>query len=186
LNFLQYDANLVGGSQLGNLPRESERGNRMSNAEDIGLIRALMGRVEALEDERAIHDTLVRYGFAVDSDDADATASLYSEDCEIDIDAVAIMKGREGARGIVTSPGHQAILPRCAHIIGPFVISLDGERATATGYQTVFVTEGRTNVWRQSYGRWGLQKRRGRWEIVRRLSRRVGHPEAQQVLAGGL
>ena len=41
-------------------------------------VRELTRRVQALEDERAICRTLVRYGFAVDSDDPEATAALYT------------------------------------------------------------------------------------------------------------
>ena len=86
-------------------------------------------------------------------------ANIYTEDTHIDIDGVAFMDGREQARGIVTSPAHQGIMPNCAHVMGPFVIQLDGKKATATGYATVYVKEdGQVRVWRQSYGRWTLRK----------------------------
>jgi uncharacterized protein (TIGR02246 family) len=151
------------------------------------MLAALLARVEALEDERAVHDTLVRYGFAVDSDEADGMAALYAEDCEIDIDGTSFMHGRGQARGIVTSTIHQSLLPNCAHVMGPFVIQVDGPRAVATGYQTVFLDrDAQTRVWRQSYGRWELEKRDGRWQILRRTSRRVGHAEAQGLLSRGL
>ena len=147
---------------------------------DDDLVASLLLRIERLEDERAVHDTLVRYGLAVDRGDADGTAALYADDCHIDIDGVAFMDGRAEARGIVTSDAHQAILPGCAHLIGPCVVDVDGTQATATGYQTVYVTgDDGIGVWRQSFGRWELEKRDATWEIVRRTSRRVGHPEAQ-------
>jgi uncharacterized protein (TIGR02246 family) len=153
----------------------------------LQLVTALQARVEALEDERAIQAVLTRYGFAVDSGDADATSNLYAEDCHVDIDKVAFMDGREATRGIVTSPVHQSIMPNCAHVMGPFTVKLDGERAVATGYATVYVRENeQVRVWRQSYGRWELVKRDGRWQILRRTSRSVGRDDSQALLNAGI
>jgi len=151
------------------------------------LVAGLQRRVEQLEDERAIQAVLTRYGFAVDSGDADGTAHLYAEDCHVDIDAVAFMDGREATKGIVTSPVHQGIMPNCAHVMGPFAVKLDGERAVATGYATVYLKENdQVRVWRQSYGRWELIKRDGRWQILRRTSRSTGRDDAQALLNKGL
>jgi uncharacterized protein (TIGR02246 family) len=151
------------------------------------IVAELQKKVEALEDERAIQAVLTRYGFAVDSGDADGTAHLYAEDCHVDIDNASFMDGRDATRGIVTSPLHQSIMPNCAHVMGPFAVKLDGARAVATGYATVYVREdGQVRVWRQSYGRWELVKRDGRWQILRRTSRSVGHDEAQAMLNAGL
>jgi ketosteroid isomerase-like protein len=147
----------------------------------------LARRVQALEDERAIQSTLTRYGFAVDSGDAEATMALYAEDTHIDIDTVAFMDGREATRNIVESPTHQAILPNCAHIMGPFVVQLDGDKAIATGYGVVIVKEdGVAGIWRLSYGHWELERREGRWQITQRISRSVGRDDAQALLKAAL
>lgn len=154
---------------------------------DSSLLADVLRRLQALEDEKAVHDVLVRYGFAVDSDDADGCADLYADDCVIDIDGRAFMHGRSEARGIVTSPVHQGILPHCAHLIGPFVITIDGDHAIATGYQTVYVNrDDATSVWRQGVGRWELARIDGRWQIIKRTSRHVGHDDAFAVLARGV
>ena len=137
--------------------------------------------------ERAIQAVLTRYGFVVDSGDAEGTAMLYAEDCRIDLDNSAFMEGREATKGIVTSPLHQGIMPNCAHIMGPFAVKLDGDRAVATGYATVYVREdGQSRVWRQSYGRWELVKRDGCWQVLHRTSRSVGRDDAQALLNAGL
>ena len=156
--------------------------------EDLaGLVADLKARIEALEDERAIQSLLTRYGLAVDSGDAEATARLYAEDCHIDIDSAAFMNGRAESRGIVTSPLHQAIMPNCAHVMGPFEVRLEGDRAVATGYATVYLKEdGQVRVWRQSYGRWELIKRDGRWQVQKRISRSTGRDDAQDLLRAGL
>jgi uncharacterized protein (TIGR02246 family) len=152
------------------------------------LVAQLLARVEALEDERAIQKVLTRYGFAVDSGDAEATGNIYTEDTHIDIDGVAFMDGREQSKGIVTSPAHQGIMPNCAHVMGPFVIQLDGQKATATGYATVYVKEdGQVRVWRQSYGRWTLRKEAdGQWRVRERISRSTGRDDCQAVLNAAL
>lgn len=151
------------------------------------MVAALQRRVDALEDERAIQAILTRYGFAVDSGDAEGTAHLYAEDTHIDLDGVAFMDGREATKGIVTSPVHQGIMPNCAHIMGPFAVKLDGDRAVATGYATVYVREdGKVQIWRQSYGRWELVKRDGRWQVLVRISRSTGRDDCQALLNQGL
>jgi uncharacterized protein (TIGR02246 family) len=151
------------------------------------LIAELKKRVEVLEDERAIQRLLTRYGIAVDAGDAEATGLIYAEDTHIDIDGAAFMNGREESKGIVSSPAHQAIMPNCAHVMGPFEVQLDCERAVATGYATVFLRkDGEVGVWRQSYGRWELVKRDGRWQVAKRTSRSTGRDDAQALLRAGL
>ena len=157
------------------------------DADDRDLFDRLYQRVQALEDERAVHNTVTRYGFGVDSDDPDGTANLYAEDCVLDIDNVTFMHGRGQVRDMVKGELHQAILPNCAHLMGPFAIEVDGDRAVATGYATVYVrNEGETRIWRQSFGRWQLERRDGRWQIVRRTSRAVGSVDAQRLINQGL
>ena len=155
--------------------------------ETATLIATLMTRIEALEDERAIQALLTRYGIAVDAGDPEATGLIYAEDTHIDIDNAAFMSGRAESKGIVSSPQHQAIMPNCAHVMGPFEVQLDGDRAVATGYATVYLREdGQVRVWRQSYGRWELVKRGGRWQVLKRTSRSTGRDDAQALLRAGL
>ena len=54
----------------------------------------LIRRVEALEDELAIHRVIVRYGLAVDAGDAERGAGVFTEDGVYDVD-VGRMEGRE-------------------------------------------------------------------------------------------
>ncbi len=157
----------------------------MQDTNDI--IAALTKRIEELEDERAIRTLLCNYALAVDGNNAEAMAQLYAEDCTIDIDSAAFFNGREDAKRIVTGDAHQSILPNCAHIMGPFSIAIDGDRAVATGYATIFVREaGEVGVWRQAYGRWELVKREGRWQILKRQSRSTGRIESQAILNAAL
>ncbi|HQV57724.1 MAG TPA: nuclear transport factor 2 family protein [Ilumatobacteraceae bacterium] len=158
----------------------------MSDATAARLAR-LEARVQRLEDERAIIDLLTSYGFAVDGDDPDLTADLFADDATVDIDCQIFMRGRAEIRGIVLSDAHQAILPHCAHVMGPFVVDVDGDHAVATGYATVYVlTDGTRQVWRQAAGRWTLQRIAGRWRVVLRESRALGSGAAQAMLRGAV
>ena len=98
-----------------------------------------------------------------------------------------MIEGRNGVRDMVRGPEHQAILPGCAHIMGPFVITVDGDEATATGYATTYVRDGDgPKLWRQSAGSWSLARGSQGWEIRRRRSESLGSPASQDVLRSGL
>ncbi|MGE0387358.1 MAG: nuclear transport factor 2 family protein [Gammaproteobacteria bacterium] len=157
-------------------------------ADTAELIAQLTRRIQALEDERAVRDVITRYCFAVDSDDPDACESLYWGDCVVSIDDKVFYRGSQ-VRDIVTGPGHQSILPKCSHVMAPFMVEVDGPRATATGYANVVVRNednATSRIWRQSYNRFELEKRDGTWKIARRISYAVGSAEAQAVLKKAL
>ncbi len=140
-----------------------------------------------LEDERAVIDLLTRYGFAVDSNDPTATASMYGEGCVVEIDGDDRIRGPEDMAAMVQGKGHQSLLPNCAHQMGPFSVRVDGDRATATGYGRVYLrTADGFDIWRVSAGRWELERRDGRWQVTHRATRAIGSAEAQQLLHDGL
>ena len=142
----------------------------------------LARRVRALEDELAVHRVIVRYGFAVDTGDADGAAAVFTEDTVYDVDGPLLMKGRDGVRAMVRGPRHQAMLPNCAHQIGPAVVEIDGDRAVATGYSRVYVRRAAgIEIYRVSFNCWELERRDGEWLIARRTTRLLGHEEAAGV-----
>ena len=148
---------------------------------------ALERRVAALEDELAIHRLIVGYGFAVDTGDAEATAALFTEDGVYDVDGTLVMRGRQGVREMVLGKNHQALLPNCAHTIGPAVVRVDGDRAVATAYSRIYRREADgIRLWRLSFNRFELERRGAQWEIALRTTRMVGHAEAQRLLTEGL
>lgn len=150
-------------------------------------METLERRLSALEDENAVRNLFVQYGLAVDTGNVEATVALYTQDCRIDIDGVVFMNGRQEARGIVESDVHQALLPYCAHVMGPFDVRVDGDRAVAIGYATVFIAGAeQRQVWRQSFGRWELARLDGRWLVSRRFSRSLGHAQAPELVAEAL
>lgn len=146
-------------------------------------VAALARRVQAVEDELAIHRLIVRYGLSVDIGDADLAAAVFTEDGVYDVD-IGKMEGREPVRAMVRGARHQAMVGHCAHQIGPAVVELrDGENAVATGYSRVYLqTPAGTHIYRVSANRWELTKRDGEWLIAYRTTRVLGHEEASAVL----
>jgi len=146
----------------------------------------LTRRVQALEDELAIHRLIVRYGLAVDIGDAEHSAEVFADDGIYDVD-VGVMRGRGAVRDMINGPRHQEMVGHCAHQIGPAVVEVDGNRAVATGYSRVYLqTRAGTHIYRVSFNRWELEKHDGAWLITRRMTRLLGHDEAQAIFARAL
>ena len=145
-------------------------------------------RIQALEDELAITNLMHAYGPAVDTGNADATGRLYTEDTIYETDAGRPpMVGREGVQKMVTGRAHQSLLPNCAHTMGPAIIKVDGDKATATGYSRVYVRKDKEfTLWRLSTNRWEFERRGGRWQVHRRENALVGTPKAQEIFTRGL
>src|SRR5262245_18702398 len=151
----------------------------MSTIEELSSrLDALARRVQTLEDELALQRTVTRYGYAVDSGDPEPTAALFTEDTHCEIDGDRVLRGRDGIRDLVRSDRHQAMVPNCAHSVGPVVVEeVGGDRAVATGYSRVFLRNGDAfTIYRVSLNRWELQRRDGRWQIARRTTRLLGSP----------
>jgi len=149
-------------------------------------VESLSRRVQALEDELAIHRLIVRYGLAVDTGDAERTAAVFTPDGVYDAD-VRLMAGRGAVADMVRSDRHQHMVGRCAHQIGPAVVRVDGDRAVALGYSRVYLrADDGIGIYRVSLNRWELERRDGAWLIARRLTRLLGHDEAKAIFADGL
>jgi uncharacterized protein (TIGR02246 family) len=145
-------------------------------------VAELTHRVQALEDQLAIQNVIVRYGLAADAGDADGAAAVFTDDGVYDVD-VGRMEGRPAVRALIDGERHQTMVGRCAHQMGPFVIALEGDRAVATGYSRVYLhAPEATLVYRVSFNRWFLARRGDQWLIERRVTRVLGHEEALSVL----
>lgn len=149
-------------------------------------LAALERRLQAVEDELAIHQLIVRYGLAVDTGDAARTAAAFTDEGVFDTD-VRCLAGREAIADMVRSDRHQHMVGRCAHQIGPALVRVDGDRAVALGYSRVYLRDGDgIGIYRISLNRWDLERRAGVWLIARRLTRILGHDEAAAIFADGL
>jgi len=156
--------------------------------EDLeGRIAALERRLQAAEDELAIHRVIVRYGLAVDCGDADAAADVFTESGVYDVD-IGRMEGRAAVRAMVHGERHQSMVGHCAHQLGPVIVELlESDRAAATGYSRVYLdTRAGTHIYRVSFNRWELVKGDGAWRIAHRTTRVLGHDEALALLRPAL
>ena len=142
-------------------------------------VEALTRRVQALEDELAIHRQLVRYGLAVDTGDADGAAAVFTEDGVYDVDGPLLMEGGDAVRAMVRGSRHQTMLPNCAHQIGPAVVEVDGDHARATGYSRVYLRRpDAIGIYRVSFNHWDLERHNETWLTTRRTTRLLGHQDA--------
>jgi uncharacterized protein (TIGR02246 family) len=168
----------------------------MANEDLAQKVERLEQRLAEAEARLAVQQVITTYGLAADTNDIPAMMTLWTDDCVIEIDGAVIAQGREQSRRIIESEVHQSIQPYSAHVMGPFRIDvIDADHAVATGYQTVYVREGKradgqSQVWRQSFGRWELRRgggdSGGRWEIARRQSRAVSHLGVKELVAPSL
>jgi ketosteroid isomerase-like protein len=172
-----------------------------SNHDLDARIAALERRVQAAEDELAIRNLIVRYGLAVDLGDAQGVADVFTPDAEFEVGSASIhlsaedivFRGREQIkRDLVLGP-HQALLPNCAHTIGPVIVRLSQDRAEATGYSRIYLRrekgqpDDHIHLIRLAFNRWKLEKQSdGSWLISHRTARVLGEDGAQALFRQGL
>jgi hypothetical protein len=149
-------------------------------------LHRLEQKVQALEDELAIRRGMVFYGLAADAGDAERAAATFTTDAVYDTDVI-VMNGRDDVANMLRGDRHRGMVGRCAHQIGPAVVQVDGDTARAVGYSRVYLRSGdAVGIYRISVNRWELAKQDGRWLIVRRTARLLGHEEAAALLRAGL
>lgn len=161
-----------------------------SNDDDLDLlarVERLEQRLRTVEDELEITRTVVEYGLAVDSGEAEVTGQLFTEDTLFDVDGNNIMRGRAAVEAMVLGPGHQSLLPNCAHTIGPIVVDVNGDSARATGYSRIYRATGDSfELFRIGCNQWELERFGPAWRINKRTSRVLGSLESQAILRSGL
>ncbi|MFE3543778.1 nuclear transport factor 2 family protein [Nocardia sp. NPDC059177] len=154
-----------------------------------GDLEALVRRVRVMEDKWQILELLSAYGPAVDSGSADATAEIWTEDGEYDVDSGRLC-GRGELRAMVGSAPHQGFITEgSAHMLSLPHVEVDGDRAVAIGHtQLVLKVPGTTadfQVARITANRWELVRTDGRWRVERRVARLLdGRSEARALLGG--
>ncbi|HEY1734436.1 MAG TPA: nuclear transport factor 2 family protein [Acidimicrobiales bacterium] len=160
----------------------------MTDDELRATVQRLEARVAALEDQVALYQLISSYGPAVDSGSADAVAAIWTEDGTYDT-FPAPLNGRDAIRAMVVGDGHQGLIRGgCAHVMAMPMVSVEGDRATATGYSRVYVHgDDGFGVWRASANRWEFERGADGWHAVHRLNRALdGDDEARQILRDGI
>jgi len=152
-------------------------------------LAALEARIQMLEDQLAVQQLLNRWGPAVDTGHSAAAAALWTEDGVLESE-ISYLDGPAGVAAMVESDGQQALIDQgCAHVQAFPLITIDGDRATATGYSRVYLhqDDDRYAIWRVSANRWEFARTADGWRATRRTNHVIdGGPEARALLRGGL
>ena len=149
---------------------------------------ALEARIRLLEDHFAIHRLVNSWGPAVDTGDSRAAAALFAADGVLESD-LSHLVGPDAVAAMIESDGQQALIrDGCAHVQAFPLVTIDGDRATATGYSRVYrYRDGAHEIWRVSANRWEFQRTPVGWRITRRVNHVIdGGPEARDLLNQGL
>ena len=152
-------------------------------------LAALEARVQLLEDQLAVQQLLNRWGPAVDTGASAAAAALWTEDGVLQSE-ISYLDGPAGVAAMVESDGQQALIDQgCAHVQAFPLITIDGDRAIATGYSRVYLHQDDDTyaIWRVSANRWEFARTADGWRATRRTNHVIdGGPEARELLRGGL
>ena len=161
----------------------------MSDTESVEQrLSRLEAHVRRLEDQIAIYQLLATYSPAVDSRSEAATAGLWTEDGQYDYGGRPHVGARD-VGSLVHLDTHKAYVEKgCAHVMSLPLVSVDGDRAVATGYSRLYVHSGDGwKVERASANRWELVRTGAGWRVANRINRLMdGSPAGREVLARGL
>jgi hypothetical protein len=147
-------------------------------------VRELEVRVRELEDTLAICRLVATYGPAVDGGADGVAANLWTEAGVYDLGHRS-MDGAEAVAEMVRGDGHQQLIHNgAAHMLGPALVHVDGDRAVATCYSNVFrYVDGGFETWRTAANRWDLERTPDGWRATRRTTRLLdGNDEAREIL----
>lgn len=145
---------------------------------------ALETRVRELEDTLAICRLVATYGPAVDGGDDEAAANLWTDEGVYDLGHRS-MDSAAAVGEMVRGDGHQQLIHAgAAHMLGPPLVHVDGDRAVATCYSNVFrYIDGGFETWRTAANRWDLERTADGWRATRRTTRLLdGNEEAREIL----
>jgi SnoaL-like domain len=160
----------------------------MEHTEVGERVAALERRVQVLEDHVAILRLINSWGPAVDTGTSDAAGALFDGDGVLESD-LSRLEGPADVVAMVESEGQQALIRRgCAHVQTAPLITVEGDRASATTYSQVYLhADGGHDVWRVSANQWDFRRTPGGWRVTRRANRVIdGTPDAHDILVGGL
>jgi uncharacterized protein (TIGR02246 family) len=125
----------------------------------------------SIDDRLGINDLFVRYTCALDAGDVETVIDCFAEDGTLVSPAVGEHTGREA----ITAFAHrfarfQAGGSQLRHVISNLQMTVDGVRAQATCYLTVFLTkDGKSRLLAPGRYDCALRKIGGQWRFQRRV-----------------
>ncbi len=125
----------------------------------------------SLEDRLAISDLFTRYACALDAGDAETVIACFTRDATLVSPAVGELSGHAA----ITAFAHrfarfQASGSQLRHVLSNLMVQVDGDRAHATCYLTVFLTKaGTSRLMAPGQYDCDLVKQGGAWLFQRRV-----------------
>lgn len=149
---------------------------------------ALEARIKGLEDQLSIYQLIATYGPSVDSRTGSATASLWAEDGSYDFGGDPRVGAEKVGSLVNIEPHIHYVADGCAHVLSMPHVTVDGDRAVATGYSRVYLNKGdHWRVERASANRWELVRTSEGWRVQNRINRLLnGQAEARDLLSSGV
>jgi uncharacterized protein (TIGR02246 family) len=125
----------------------------------------------SIEDRFGINDLFVRYTCALDAGDADTVIDCFTPDGTLVSPAVGEHTGRTAITAFAQRFARfQAGGSQLRHIISNLMMTVDGDRARATCYLTVFLTrDGKSRLLAPGRYECELCKTDGQWRFQRRV-----------------
>ena len=129
---------------------------------------SLRKKVELLKDKEQIRELLSRYSFNVDLRRIDNILRLWTDDCFFVTDApghITEVKGKDQFRSFFGNPPQQ-FRPDPQHLQLDYVVEVNGDTATAIGYQVITVPRvGGFIITRCGFRSFSLRRAGGKWLI---------------------
>jgi hypothetical protein len=163
---------------------------------------ALEARLTALEDRLRILDILAGSAHSSDVASQDYWTEMFTEDAVMDRGETRPNDiGRTAIVAIVGAPEqHMAIEAGMAHLAMLPTITIEGDRARATGYLLVVVPDDNASrielpgkgtspglsIYQLTVNRWELARTQTGWQVTRRIVRPIAAHDARQILAAGI
>jgi hypothetical protein len=146
-------------------------------------------RLQRIEDQLEIYQTISAYGYAVDGMNPEALGKIYAEDGTYEVGDRGVFRGRAAVQAITQRAGHlQLVASGVGHIATlPYVV-IDGDRAVATCH-TMVAQHGDDGffIGRLSGSRIELERNpEGGWHITRRVNEMLVGNERGPALLGRL
>lgn len=124
--------------------------------------------MQRTDDRAEIIELLSRHQIYIDLKDADSYASLYAEDGSYE-SPFGATKGTKAITEMFLGLQTSGFTTGKRHMIGPIMVDIDGNEATALSYYWVAETYAAPGVYATGTYRDRLKKIDGRWKIIHRI-----------------
>jgi hypothetical protein len=156
----------------------------MDNAVQEDRIATLENRLQALEDQLAVCRLVSTWGPAADTGNGQAAAAIWTDDAVLETET-GQLEGAAAIGAMIDGDGQGQLVARgCAHVHSFPLVSIQGDRASATNYGRVYLhSDAGYELWRVSVNNWEFRRTTDGWRVSgRRVHVIDGGSEARDLL----